>query len=157
MAKELELYKMMGMNTCHLSLDTKAVIPRMAAHTSSSVILHLKDNDFGCFIHIPDNIGECTDIPKDLKNCMIFAQNAGCEWLMFDQDAEIYDELKSYTWDGKEIQKAPSITADEVRKLARERGSEQAYNILLLYGPDAFVGDYNEYNSLLDKLSKEQA
>ncbi|ADL35974.1 hypothetical protein bpr_II034 (plasmid) [Butyrivibrio proteoclasticus B316] len=157
MAKELELYKMMGMNTCHLSLDTKAVIPRMAAHTSSSVILHLKDNDFGCFIHIPNNIGECTDIPKDLKNCMIFAQNAGCEWLMFDQDAEIYDELKSYTWDGKEIQKAPSITADEVRTLAKERGSKQAYNILLLYGPDAFVGDYDEYNSLLDKLSKEQA
>lgn len=88
---------------------------------------------------------------------MIFAQNAGCEWLMFDQDAEIYDELKSYTWDGKEIQKAPSITADEVRTLAKERGSKQAYNILLLYGPDAFVGDYDEYNSLLDKLSKEQA
>ena len=48
------------------------------------------------------------------------------------------------------------ITAEEVRKIERESGAEQAYNILLLYGADCFDGNYNDYNRILSDLDKKQ-
>ena len=48
------------------------------------------------------------------------------------------------------------ITAEEIRKIEKENGAEQAYNILLLYGADCFDGNYNDYNRILSDLDKKQ-
>ena len=44
------------------------------------------------------------------------------------------------------------MTKDEVLEMARTDGNEQAYNLLLLGGPDFYDGDYNEYTELLAQL-----
>ena len=48
------------------------------------------------------------------------------------------------------------ITAEEIHKIEKESGAEQAYNILLLYGADCFDGNYNDYNRILSDLDKKQ-
>ena len=49
------------------------------------------------------------------------------------------------------------ITAEEVYKIEKESGAEQAYNILLLYGADCFDGNYNDYNRILSDLDSKQS
>ena len=49
------------------------------------------------------------------------------------------------------------ITAEEVHKIEKESGAEQAYNILLLYGADCFAGDYDDYNRILTDLDSKQS
>jgi len=49
------------------------------------------------------------------------------------------------------------ITEEEIRKIEKECGAEQAYNILLLYGADCFAGNYNDYNRILSDLDNKQS
>lgn len=49
------------------------------------------------------------------------------------------------------------ITVEEVHKIEKESGAEQAYNILLLYGADCFAGNYNDYNRILSDLDNKQS
>ena len=38
------------------------------------------------------------DMPDDLKACCERARDRGCEWIMFDRDADALPELASYDW-----------------------------------------------------------
>lgn len=40
----------------------------------------------------------------------------------------------------------------DILKYADEKGLEQAANLLLLLGPDGYVGSYESYNNLMDLL-----
>ena len=44
------------------------------------------------------------------------------------------------------------VTAQEIIEYMERTNAEAAYNLLLLYGPDAFVGTYEEYENLLIEL-----
>ena len=48
--------------------------------------------------------------------------------------------------------KMKPLTADELREEAKAHGAEQAYNILLLGGYDAFEGTKAEYDELLKEF-----
>lgn len=44
------------------------------------------------------------------------------------------------------------VTAQEIIEYMEHTNAEAAYNLLLLYGPDAFAGTYTEYENLLIEL-----
>ena len=46
------------------------------------------------------------------------------------------------------------ITRDDVMRYAQAHGPEDAYNLLLLAGPDAFAGTYAQYEGLLAELEE---
>ena len=47
------------------------------------------------------------------------------------------------------------ITADDVIEYQACQGTEAAYSLLLLAGPDGYAGDYYEYRDLLNTLAEE--
>ena len=47
------------------------------------------------------------------------------------------------------------VTAQEIIEYMERTNAEAAYNLLLLCGPDAFVGTYTEYENLLIELEAE--
>lgn len=46
------------------------------------------------------------------------------------------------------------ITRDDVLRYAERHGAAQAYNLLLLAGPDAYAGDYAEYEGIMSMLEE---
>lgn len=53
--------------------------------------------DYGWFVYVPEDL-DGVDMPDDLKACCERAHARGCEWLMFDRDADMLPELASYDW-----------------------------------------------------------
>ena len=45
-----------------------------------------------------DMAGKYEKAPADLQDMIAFAHGQGCDWLMFDCDANVVDELKTYDW-----------------------------------------------------------
>ena len=98
MSTKIEISKMLTLamapitptTTMGLLDDAEADSPVMSAYSK---------NGFGHFVYVPDLCEiENIDIPKDLKQCLIFAKNQNCQWIMFDSDAIGIDELPIYEW-----------------------------------------------------------
>ena len=47
------------------------------------------------------------------------------------------------------------LTYEYVKQYAREHGCSSAYGLLLLAGPDGYVGTWEEYNEALYLLDRE--
>lgn len=47
------------------------------------------------------------------------------------------------------------MTYEEVMELVAKTDKENAYNIMLLAGPDGYVGTYDEYIALLNELEEK--
>ena len=49
-----------------------------------------------------------------------------------------------------------TVTYNAILDYARSNGCKTAYSLLLLYGPDRFAGNYEEYNELLYILNNNK-
>lgn len=49
-----------------------------------------------------------------------------------------------------------TVTYNAILDYARSNGCNAAYGLLLLYGPDRFAGNYEEYNELLYLLNNHK-
>jgi len=49
-----------------------------------------------------------------------------------------------------------TVTYNAIFDYARSNGCKAAYGLLLLYGPDHFAGNYEEYNELLFLLDNNK-
>ena len=51
---------------------------------------------YGWFVSIPQDYPQ--DLPADLAECIAQARGLGCDWLMFDRDADTLTILPTYDW-----------------------------------------------------------
>jgi hypothetical protein len=56
--------------------------------------------DFGWFMYVCDDIGvtEADDVPLEIRSAIHVAKEARCQWIMWDRDGPLLDELPEYEW-----------------------------------------------------------
>lgn len=84
----LETTKMLVLSTTHLKEKTCNGFLPTYVHAYEKA-------DYGWFVYVepaPDGL------PDSLTTCLQFAHEQGCEWIMFDRDADPISELPVYSW-----------------------------------------------------------
>ena len=96
----MEKYTMIALSTAHITKETAKL---MELDEIEGVILYQKDN-VGWFVHIPEecDFDELKDqgCTYDLYQCMKYALDNGCDWIMFDCDVDVNEApgLHVYEW-----------------------------------------------------------
>ena len=91
-------FKMLDVSTAHLSPETRQ---RLETSDIEGVLFYPK-GPWGWFINVPsreDGLTVGDEVPADLKNCIEFAQTLEKEWIMFDCDGSIVQELPKFESD----------------------------------------------------------
>jgi len=90
----LETASMLVLSTEHLHPDTAA--GWMAACPWAC----FEKGDFGWFMYVCDDPGvtETTGVPLEIRSALHVARRARCDWIMWDRDGPILDELPRYDW-----------------------------------------------------------
>ena len=63
------------------------------------VIAYQKEG-VGWWLYVPSEPGNETDpaFPPELRACMELARKHDCDWIMFDKDSPVIDELEAFDW-----------------------------------------------------------
>ncbi len=56
--------------------------------------------DYGWFIHVCDDLGitEVPDVPLEIRSAIHAAKSYSCQWIMWDRDGPVINELPEYDW-----------------------------------------------------------
>lgn len=92
-----EIHNMLAISTIHLSAET---YKRLRQDEFPGVAAYHKDAtaggyEFGVFVAILTDWQDCAE--SDLTECMRYAAQNGCDWIMFDPDAPQYACLPNYS------------------------------------------------------------
>lgn len=80
---------MLVLSTGHLTPQTCNV------YLPSAPFSAFEKGDVGWFVYATDDPPE--DLPADLRQCITYARQLGCAWLMFDCHYELIKGLPDYT------------------------------------------------------------
>ena len=94
--KQLPIYNLLDLSTAHIKKETDNFLRGQVEEDFPEVIVYLKT--CGYFILVPDDDIDDLEIPNDLKDCLKFAKENNCVWLVLDDGAEVVDDLKQYEW-----------------------------------------------------------
>lgn len=111
-------FKMLDVSTAHLSPKTRQ---RLETFDVNGVLFYPK-GPWGWFVSVPtlaDALIVGDEVPSDLKTCIEFAQTLEKEWIMFDCDGSIVQELP--TFDDDEVH--TSTNQDYLQHLAQAYAS----------------------------------
>lgn len=89
----MEIYKIIVMSTVHITKESFDYL-----NGGTFPISFINDDGYGKVIRITDRDLEDADYPTDLLSCMEFAKKNGCNYVRFDSDATMYNELPKYEW-----------------------------------------------------------
>lgn len=92
----MEISKMLTLSTAHITKETAEALDNEVFAGCPYLVVYQKD-DYGWFVYLPSKI-EKIDIPHDLKKCMLFAKDLGCDWLCLDANGEVLKYLHIYNW-----------------------------------------------------------
>lgn len=54
---------------------------------------------FGWFVNVETLNNDCEqDLPLSIEDCLEYAINLDCNWVMFDRDGPLVEELTQYDW-----------------------------------------------------------
>jgi hypothetical protein len=81
--------------TSHVSQATGEWITTQAAKGEDAITL-MASTAYGWFVYASEERSE--GIPDDLWQCMEFARECHCDYILFDRDAVAIDELPTYDW-----------------------------------------------------------
>ena len=97
----MAIYKILNLSTTHLSADTckdldawcRTIDLNRKAFSQSPTLLGA--TDYGWIIYCTEAsvVEEDATLPADMLACMKYAREQGCEFLLFDADAEEIDDL----------------------------------------------------------------
>lgn len=51
--------------------------------------------EYGWFVYVSNDAGSH---PKDLEDCLNYAREHDCDWIMFDRDGPLEPDLRCYDW-----------------------------------------------------------
>lgn len=91
---EKEIYKIIVISTAHITIDTFCGYLTGGAYPIS----YVNDDGFGKIVRVTDDDIEEDDYPADLLACMAFAKDNGCDYIRFNGDGNVYEELSLYRW-----------------------------------------------------------
>jgi hypothetical protein len=83
--------KMLVLSTGHLQHDT------CTQWLDTAPFAAFTKADYGWFVFVPEDLEEEV-VPEELLACFVLARAQGCEWLMFDRDADTLDTLPVFAW-----------------------------------------------------------
>jgi len=89
--------KVLDISIAHIKPETEAELEDMG----EQLTLILEPTSYGWMIYINSEGELPTEIVEDypdLAACLKLAQHYGCDWLMFDRDGTVIDELPEYEW-----------------------------------------------------------
>lgn len=91
-----EIHVVLGMSTAHISPKTQEYLDECVDGRVGSATFRKEDvcGNYGWWVACFEEPDE--DIPDDLRECILFAQKHGADWIMFDGDATSYDDLPKY-------------------------------------------------------------
>lgn len=85
-----EVHRMLTISTGHISKETAGLLD-----IAEMEIAAYRKGDYGWFV-------TCWDLddtlPDDLRTCTEYAEKNGCDWLCFDCDGPVVDDLPVYHW-----------------------------------------------------------
>ena len=98
----VEKYNLLLMSTAHIREETFSYLICGTAYPIS----YGNGEGYGAIVRFTQSdldepvTEEWSDagFPEDLMQCMKFADQNGCEYIRFDSDGPIYDDLKTYSW-----------------------------------------------------------
>ena len=96
--------KMLECSTAHITEETREWLAsealQYAGHLTVGPLIVYEKSIYGCFIYVPEQLTdeEKVEIPEDLVQIMLLAQQEKCGWLMLDGDVEPMDSLPIYDW-----------------------------------------------------------
>lgn len=90
----MTILKMLDLSTSHVSKETAQTLDEAPDGTINA---YQKD-EYGWFVWVPPTEWERADQPADLLAAFAYARTQQCDWIMFDRDAEIIDDLPSFDW-----------------------------------------------------------
>lgn len=91
----MEIQKMMVLSTAHMS-------PATAANWILECPWACYDKgDYGWFMYVCDDVGitEAAGVPPEIRSAIHVAKREGCDWIMWDCDSPLVDELPQYDWE----------------------------------------------------------
>jgi hypothetical protein len=99
----LEIAKMLILSTSHVTNETRLKMEQWAegeADENGFIPTVYRKGDYGWIIHVHEAESEMdTDrFPEDVTAAIVFARGQGCQWIMYDCDADEIDELPTYEW-----------------------------------------------------------
>lgn len=91
-----EIHVVLGMSTAHISPKTQEYLDECVDGRVGSATFRKEDvcGNYGWWVACFEEPDE--DIPDDLRECILFAQEHGANWVMFDGAATSYDDLPKY-------------------------------------------------------------
>lgn len=89
--------KFLDLSTAHLPRHIIGIL------NSFENIVAYNHTEYGTFMWVPDDPQESNDgmaepIPVEVVAVQLYARNLGCDYVLFDRDAEIDDALPSWDW-----------------------------------------------------------
>lgn len=100
----MEIHQMLCLSTAHLTLTTRELMDTDALPGS----IFFPKSQHGWFMYVPEQQlleAVSNDLPSDVIECLSFACKQGMQWLMFDSDGPVVEELALY----EEIDLHPAI------------------------------------------------
>lgn len=79
---------LVALSTDYLSDETMSLIEQDACR---HVILY--PNEYGAFVCVTDGACELAE-PQDLRVCLIWARKHGFQWVKFDPDGRVFEDLQ---------------------------------------------------------------
>ena len=94
-AEPLEIAAMLVLSTAHMAPATAS---DWMPHCPWSVY---EKAEYGWFMYVCDDAGitETEGVPLEIRSALHVARREHCQWIMWDRDGPILDELPEYDWD----------------------------------------------------------
>lgn len=89
----IEIRSMLVLSTGHVSDETRKILEGEAVKDWPVVGFN---GVFGWVIYAHDD--DDPDIPRDLWSVFEYARSKGCDYIMFDADADTIEELPVFEW-----------------------------------------------------------
>jgi hypothetical protein len=90
------IVSMLDLSTGHV---TEATAKRLTDRPESIGLPVYPKGEYGWIVWAgTESVTRVVDVPADLVTVVKFAQERGCEWIMFDCDAPLSDSLPSFDW-----------------------------------------------------------
>lgn len=88
----MEEHKMLALSTGHLTEKTCNMLGNIEG------IIGYNKGGYGWFVYVPEYLNELGHIPADIYACLKLALEGKYDWIMFDRDVEVINELPVYEW-----------------------------------------------------------
>ncbi len=94
--KNLPIYNYLDLSTAHIKEKTFEWLIEQIDNEESPIVVYRKES--GLFVCVTPDITEEGKTPTDLWYCLWFAYEHGCNWILFDADGAVIDDLAQYEW-----------------------------------------------------------